>query len=31
MFQGKHGKGVVMKCACRGSTDIISTKIAESD
>lgn len=29
--QGKHGKGVVMKCACCGSTDIISTKIAESD
>lgn len=27
--QGLHGKGVVMKCACCGSTNIISTKIAE--
>jgi len=29
--QGLHGKGVVMKCACCGSTDIISTKLAEAD
>ncbi len=29
--QGKHGKGVVMKCACCGSTDIVTTKIAEAD
>ena len=29
--QGKHGNGVVMKCSCCGSTDIISTKIAEAD
>lgn len=29
--QGLHGKGVVMKCACCGSTNIISTKIAEAD
>lgn len=28
--QGLHGKGVVMKCACCGSMDIISTKIAEA-
>lgn len=27
--QGLHGKGVVMKCACCGSANIISTKIAE--
>jgi hypothetical protein len=29
--QGLHGNGVVMKCACCGSTNIISTKIAEAD
>lgn len=29
--KGKHGSGVVMRCACCGSTDIVSTKIAEAD
>ncbi len=28
--QGWHGKGVIMKCACCGSTDIISVKLDES-
>lgn len=29
--QGLHGKGVVMKCACCGSTNIVSTKIAGAE
>jgi len=29
--QGRHGKGVVLRCACCGSTDIVATKIAEAD
>ena len=29
--QGRHGKGVVMTCACCGSTNIVSSKIADAD
>lgn len=29
--QGRHGSGVVMKCACCGSTNIVASKIADAD